>query len=423
MIFDADERLQDFVKRGDGPPPPVFVGREDVLEDIEETGARAWNPVNRAAGDMRPVKRGEPKNTRIVQGAPGAGKSSILAQLVKRSSERHGAPGQSRVLAVGGWQLLDDLPKVLHAVAVAACLEPVRWREFLPKVTVDVGGAGGAGLSLDFSKAPEVPAPKTFSDLARQHPHETWAAPVIVAVDEAQRLSGDATQPHALFLQGIHDADIGLPISLVLAGLGDTEAKAAAMDLTRISNIHEIGGLAPQESAALMEDFCRHFGMDPTGHEERLDALATPCEGWPRHLHFAMQALGREALRCGGDLAGVDWAWCGNEAAESRVRYYRSQQSDAMRDSARLAGAVMQGLAPGMMRLDVLGLIEGNVADQVGHRLPEGLSAKGFFVHLVHRGALQEREDGTIQSPIPSFRTHLVRAGGLHMAEAIREGE
>ena len=56
MIFDADERLQDFVKRGDGPPPPVFVGREDVLEDIEETGARAWNPVNRAAGAI--VMRG-----------------------------------------------------------------------------------------------------------------------------------------------------------------------------------------------------------------------------------------------------------------------------------------------------------------------------------------------------------------------------
>ena len=425
MTFDADEKLLDFVEDDDGSPPRVFVGREDTLEDIERTGARAWRPVNRTAGDLRPVKRGAPKNTRIVQGAPGAGKSSILAQLVRRSAERDGAPGQSRVLVVGSRQLLDNLPDVLQAVAAAACLEPVRWRDFLPKVAVGVdgAGAGAAGLSFDFSKAPEVPAPENLSDLARQRPRERWVAPVIVAVDEAQRLAPGTTEPHALFLQGIHDADIGLPINLVLAGLGDTRQRAEDMGLTRISNVHEIGGLTPKESAGLMPDFCRHFGIDPSGHKERLDALAAPCEGWPRHLHFAMQALGREALRCGGDLADVDWARVGSEAAESRTRYYSGQQSTAMDKADGLTAVVMSRLEDGMKTSDVLRLIEENVIKEVaGHRLPEGMSSEGFFAHLVHRGALQKRADKTVHCPIPSFRTHLVRAGGLHMAEAFREG-
>ena len=412
MTFDP-EKLHDFLARGDKSPPPVFVGRDGVLKDIEEAGATAWKGRSETIAGKQ-VQHGVAGMTRIVQGAPGAGKSSILAKLFSRSSERHGAPGQSRVLTVGSRQLLDNLPDVLHAVAAGACLEPVRWREFLPDLSVGVDGAGVAGVSLGFAKAPDVPAPENLSDLARQRPRARWTAPVIVAVDEAQRLPGDATKPHALFLQGIHDADAGLPLTLVLAGLGDSEERANAMSLTRGLTVHEIGGLTPKDSAGLMQGFCRHFGIDPSGHEERLETLAAPCEGWPRHLHFAMQALGREALRYGGDLAGVDWARCGNEAAESRVRYYRSQQSTAMKESDGLIAVVMSKLAEGTTLSGALRLIEENVIDVAGHRLPEDMTAKGLYTHLVHQGALQEREDGTVHCPIPSFRTHLVRADGLH---------
>ena len=84
-----------------------------------------------------------------------------------------------------------------------------------------------------------------------------------------------------------------------------------------------------------------------------------------------------------------------------------------MRESARLTAAVLHGLAPGMTRMDVLGLIEDSVIDRAGHRLPVGMTAKGFYTHLAHQGALQERVDDTVHCPIPSFRACLVRAGGL----------
>ena len=48
-----------------------------------------------------------------------------------------------------------------------------------------------------------------------------------------------------------------------------------------------------------------------------------------------------------------------------------------------------------------------------GHDLPKGLDADDFFEHLVHQGALQKRADKTIHCPIPSFRTYLIRVGGL----------
>lgn len=60
------------------------------------------------------------------------------------------------------------------------------------------------------------------------------------------------------------------------------------MDLTRGTKTHGIGGLNAKESATLMRDFCRHCGMNSSGHEACLEALAG------------------EALRCDGDQQSAE---------------------------------------------------------------------------------------------------------------------
>ncbi len=410
MTFDA-QGLLEFTRKTEGAPPPVFAGRGNVLEDIEGASGLAWESKDPGPEDPPTMQGGAPKNTRIVQGAPGAGKSSILAELVKRSAKGHDVPGQTRVVTFESSEIVENLPQVLHTIAAAACLERPRWREILRKAVVSLN-AGLPSVSLDIGRLTDVPAPQSLSDLAGHYPRERWEVPVIVAVDEAQALPGSTTQPHALFLRGIHNAVRGLPLSLVLAGLGNTRDAAHEMDLTRGTTIHEIGGLDAEDSVGLMLGFCRHFGMDPTGHEARLEALAAPCEGWPRHLHFATRALADEAERCEGDLARVGWARVETEAAESRIRYYQHQQSAAMKKADGLTAAVLGRLKDGTKLSGALALIEDNVTDIAGHRLPKGMDAEDFYMHLIHRGALQERVDGTVHSPIPSFRTYLVRAGG-----------
>ncbi len=405
MAFDA-EGLQDFIARGEKSPPPVFVGRKNVLADIEAVGGVMSNA---RGSDMH----GVPGMTRIIHGAPGAGKSSVLAELVKRSAERDGAPGQARIVTFESNEILESLPDVIRTVSVAASLDQARWQRFLQRFLPRKLTLGPTGVSVDFTKAADGPAPGNLSDLARMYPRERWVAPVIVAVDEAQALPRSANDPHALFLRGIHNTVKGLPVGLVLAGLGDTRDTAHGMDLTRGTRIHEVGGLDAKESATLMRDFCRHFGMDPSGHEGCLDALAEPTEGWPRHLHFTMQALAEEALRREGDLVRVDWARVGNEAAESRTRYYSDQQSAEMEEADGLTATVMNQLKDGMKMSGVLRLIEENVRDRAGHRLPKGMDAEDFHTHLVHRGALQKRVDKTLHSPIPSFRSYLIHAGGV----------
>ena len=412
MTFDV-EGLQGFIARGEKSPPPVFVGRENVLGDIEKAGRLAWKRRNPASYHPQPTRHGAPKNTRIIQGAPGAGKSSILAELVKRSGERDGAPGQSRVVTLSTGLLMTSLPKAIRMIAVAAGMPQEWWRRHSGSLSFGVDALlASAEDEMSWARDPDN-APENLNALAARLAPAKWQAPVIVAVDEAQRLPGPMHAQHALFLQGIHDADSGLPLNLVLAGLGDTRDAANAMDMISGLTIHEIGGLEAGESATLMRDFCRHFGIDPEGHEVRLDALAAPCEGWPSHLHHALQALAQEALRCDGDLERVDWDRIGTAAAESRTRYCLGQQSAEMDEADGLTAVVMSRLEDGMKMSGVLRLIEENLMDVAGHRLPKGLSSKGFYTHLAHCGALQKREDGTVHCPIPSFRTYLIRAGGL----------
>ena len=290
-----------------------------------------------------------------------------------------------------------------------------RWRNLTGALSLGVDAfLANASAEVSWAREPDN-APQNLHALADRFAPAKWQAPVIVAVDEAQRLSGPKHAQYAMFLQGIHDASADLPLSLVLAGLGDTRDAAHEMDLTRGTTIHEIDGLGATRrdrdaDAGLLPAF-RH--RPPTATRRVLDALAAPCEGWPRHLHFATQALAEEALRREGDLGRVDWDRIGTEAEESRTRYYQHQQSTAMREADGLTAAVLSRLTPDTKLSGALGLIEGLAVDQPGHRLPEGMTAKGFYTHLVHRGALQERADRTIHSPIPSFRTYLVRAGGL----------
>ncbi len=54
------ERIREYLRQGEGAPPPVFVGRDAILADILKASRES---------------AGQPKMTRIVQGAPGAGKS------------------------------------------------------------------------------------------------------------------------------------------------------------------------------------------------------------------------------------------------------------------------------------------------------------------------------------------------------------
>ncbi len=417
------EALRDFVDTTDGTSPPVYIGRERILRKIEGYANATW----KGTGAHR---HGVGKATNVVQGAPGAGKSALIDELRERAAIHAHLPEQARVLMISGEDLLTDLSDVLELIGLAGGVSASIWKKLSTGLTL--------GVDLEVVKAradlswtsPDSPHPTNARALARKFPARKWQGPVILCIDETQNLPRERHAPHALFLKAIHGGLTTLPLSLVLAGLSDTKDVLDDMGLTRLS-VHPLGGLSTQpdpdrdgytEVMDLMLSFCDHFGIGHTGQTARLMALAAPCEGWPRHLHFALQALGRGVLETDGDLTAVNWPRILREAADSRQEYYRIQQDGDMKDSHLLVARTMQGFRDGMAGSAVTDLIQRFVEDRPGLRLPESMSPVGFRSRLIHRGVLHMEMDGAYHSPIPSFRSFLVRAGGLD-TDSRPEGE
>lgn len=409
-------KLRTFARASEGEPPPIFVGRKDILVDIEEVAKEAWQGNHATA-------HGISKSTRIVQGAPGAGKSSLIAELVSRSVKNGDTERAPRVLVLPSEMIRADASIALAALQVMIEMPQSNWKRLAKKAFDRVRiSAGLAGLTLELTQQGQAKTqtPSNLFDLAKNQCKNSWRFPIIVAVDEAQSLRGGEDTAYARFIQSIHSASSGLPLTLVLAGLGDTADRAREMDLTRGLQIHDIGCLTKPEVSLFLLSTCEYFGIDVRGYERQLERLVHACDGWPRHLHFAIQALATEVLKrgAGEGLWRVDWSHIEKEAKASRTRYYQQQRSSEMKISSVLVAAIMDelpidnGLKESTVTIAaIMRSIQSKVCDQVGWQLPKGMDATDFVAHLVHNGALHQKANGTFTCPIPSFRNYLIKTG------------
>ncbi len=97
------EALEDFVIATDGAPPPVFIGREDILNRVEDLASSIWK------GPGAP-KHNTGKASTIVQGTSGAGKSSLLDEIKARSTNIDVHPSnQSRVIFLSSAGLMHNI--------------------------------------------------------------------------------------------------------------------------------------------------------------------------------------------------------------------------------------------------------------------------------------------------------------------------
>ena len=237
----ARETLSKFAKREEKSAPPVFVGRKAIINDIIERANKGWQNN----------RKGEPGQTRIVQGAPGAGKSSLIAELEKKINK--GAH------ATTSW--LKDEPRILILSNSEARSPQIVLRKLARLVDRDKARDLFAEKSKFWNVAIKVGVPEFGAEVS--HSSETtskvpsatlslfkeWLGfnssrlqgPIIIAIDEAQNLPSDKDLPSSQFLQDIHENNSKLPISLLLAGLGDTRTHIASLGLTRSLTVHSIG--------------------------------------------------------------------------------------------------------------------------------------------------------------------------------------
>ncbi len=420
---EADERraaLREYVATQARGRPPVFAGRGKVVRAIEgnaEAALGAWR-----AGDRVPGL------TQVVQGAPGAGKSALLAHLERKwdRARRAGDPGVPIAVNLPVPDLADRraLPRALRAALPGRAGE-----EWVPAV---VGGLASMLASETVGEVASDAARKLFEGDGFRHP-------LVLMVDEAQEIR--PRHREAGIVQKLHQGHThGIPVLPVLAGLGHLREHLGrpGIGLSRFSNelesIHTLGPLSDGEVRELFVAWLDHFGVAaPRAEAARWsETLVRDSQGWPMHTNHFLATLARRLAAPGRDPGRLDTADLGpvrRGAAERRVAYYNT------RYDGPLLGKGVRNVAEVMATLRNVGPAtrEGTcnvIADAFGHRDPQ--AAENVFKLLLARGFLQESTpkrggltprvgaDPFYDCPIPSLASYAsVREFPPHLAATL----
>ena len=422
------EGLEAFAGRGDRRRALFFVGREREIAAVEKICARALEATS--AGERFEGA------TRLVQGAPGAGKTSLLAELARRWGDRAlGVGGQDPLGPPAGtplpvmleWGSLHSGEEV--AQAILRVLAPKREEACRRTRTGDASGFLGllglrAGARAGSSTAPPA---LSIEELAHALPPAEWTRPVCLMVDEIQQAEPEARD----VLSRLHQGNHGLPIVPLLAGLGSSQdVLQGRVGLTRldIDAVHDLGALSPAEACEAVEAMLSEYKVDRTGAPaDWPDRLAELSDGWPQHLHNGMRALADGLARAGGRLADVDAGAVLDREEDLRGRAYWARTSPEMRVARCLVAAVLAALpedgADDSAIIEEVDRQTDANPDLARWRLPEGMNSRDFMGHLVHRGVLQRGPGGLFVCPIPSFRRYLLRYGTVDGGAGPAPGE
>ncbi len=421
QIAAGREGLARFIRTLDRSAPPYFAGRKRLLSDIEDACMDVWH-----CHENRLTQ--EKGSTWMIYGAPGAGKSSVLEYLRYTWQQ-----GSYMTLDAAGCERPGPTPTLMYFGSAEAYLLEEFFEKLVDVVTqgqtkdvfaqisetLRVSGGGDAVLvkgGIEHETTEHHDAVRaTLAAVAKVLPPSKWKRPVVVAIDEAQNMPGDENSPVGLLLQAFHESQFNLPVFVLLAGLSDTKMRVRKLGLSRLSKnrVCSLNGLDAAEVAELKAGFCAHFEIDLGRYSDDFDALLQRTDGWAAHLQNCLQAFSEVYLETQCEIEAVDFARVEQLSLATRMEYYHARRSEAMQMSRKLLGLVMEQLKGGEQSDEILEIINRTDDDHAGIRdfglhLPPGMSAQAYYNDLIHSGALQERDDGEVVCPIPSFRQYLI---------------
>ena len=332
--------------------------------------------------------------TFLIQGAPGAGKTAILAECARIVKNRQWniAPIHPSDL----W-LPDQLQQVLYP-----------GRE--SRVTSKTGELGFVGMAKGEVTAERIP--DTTLSLLRNGP-----SPLLLLMDEAQRLGSiDALSRGEAYaaertIDAIHNGGIKKPILLLAAGLGRTKEMFQTFGISRFGGgaFVELGALDQKSAHAVLYDWLTRDGGAKGNPAPWIHAIAEETHGWPQHiLAYVQPALEQLRLDEGAMLPeGLKVVLEKGRAA--RAAYYE-HRADGLRIEMResLARPFREIPPGGPLRYEeIMGsLTQDFSTDQ----------ADTIFRRAEGKGIISSRA-GVYTIPIPSMHNWLVSKYALEPAK------
>ncbi len=363
-MTDSNDRTPNIEDRGKAE---YFHGRKGILVDFKER-------LQFAEGD---TGKG---TTFLVQAAPGAGKTALLAECARRGKAR-------------GWQVAEiDPGGLLDPVELSRALRhpaPDKRRE--TSAAVDIKIFSGKSTS-------EYHMPQTVDIL------NSGKTPLLLLLDEAQDLRTSFSFQSKEFrivsqcLKAIHNGKLDRPVILLSAGLSATAQAFSDLGVSRFKDncYVELGRLRRKAERAVIADWLQLNGKAKGDPRIWIDAIAAEAYGWPQHVSAYAQVAAFQVRADRRKMTADGLEAVLRAGRVKRTKFYKSR-AKGLKKKARqcIARAAVQLDADGHIDEDVLMafLLEKFREDE----------AREIFTHALHKGVL-DMQDGELVIPIPSMR-------------------
>ena len=408
------ESLALLAHSSDRASPAVFVGRASEFELLDNA--------------VRGAQRGEAGHTTVIQGVPGAGKTSLLREYAARLLAE-GADSGSHIVPVPlQHEHLDAPPEAVVAEIDRRFRQFESSKEWASKVDRIVDRASlpliGNMLFTAFTRKqfrefrPSSKAPNSLLMALDDYAAfrlDRRKRTIVLLVDEAQNL---IDSNHVVKnLSSLHGAaDEETTALLVCFGLANTVDRLHDLGLSRLASDHirSIGTLSRDEArqtvTRTLEEALAHFSFDDRRKKrwigEAADTILAESANFPHHLTNGCRALAKIVLEEGID-AEPPIARLQELCAAHKREYYDARLHAWRNHSIALAHAFrdsgwtpIEEIIPVLMASDDYGTkLDANAAVAI----IEGLQANGYV----------ERTGGACRPTIPSLASHFA---GLRIA-------
>ena len=395
------ENLKPYLKKSERGQPIAFEGRMDVRNFVEEK-------IIQVRSGYAP----EDCNTVIIEGAPGAGKSSLLRQIKEDTEEN--AVNQDVI------PLLFEVESLNNPVMFLQRLLSHQRTDF-EALSTSYAKAGSRRVNLklfEFSGGISHYFP-SLADRIRNSPEEIWNAvreslqgnidPIfLLLIDESQRIEPNKNDKNTLAtnMHGVTDI-AGLKIIPVFAGLSDTGYRLKKVGITRpAEKAFNLGLLEQDEGIHVCRSTIQTLNISKLFKSNDLDTvcahLDNASDGWPRHIHHYVRHFVHEVLKSHEE--GRDWVdlnYVLDLGHDNRIEYYQDRLNET---DWELADKVLNDVAKKSATKEPLtfGTLHKSFGDVIGHA-----NVKSVLQQYVHDGIFDKNRDGTYSFPIPSLRTFL----------------
>ncbi|MCY4151702.1 MAG: ATP-binding protein [Aestuariivita sp.] len=404
--------LKTFTRRKERDTALFFQGREKILNDIAHAVTDTKENIQSGKSTT--------SATRLMYGAPGAGKTSLLSEIQLRA--------QLGAFGTLGPTVIDiDCEHLKHERHLVLIIAKHLNKEGVFRTISHEQASVGVHIlnilqgSVQKGKSQDPPE-ATFDQLESLYSAVRTPSPILLCVDEIQTLQPEAEA----MLSRLHQGKHGLPIIPIYAGLGNSLSVLMHHGVSRpVSDyIHSVGALTEEEAHAAINMMLTHFKVDQSGADRDWPAiLAQRADCWPQHLHNAQRALALELIRpeVKGVLARVNPEAVFTRERRLRMQAYGWRMSEMISDHRELTARVMQRVVTYNPTRSEVKQIIAALHKRNSYPLPEEVTVDSFFNELLHQGLLQEfheeRANGTVtdvlRCPIPSLATFIMERGGV----------